>query len=1141
MDQAQKAEGAAGAFAAPDAAVPSDPALLSPQDGGARGGPDAATAPRRRRRVVRVSLWSLAVLAVLAGVLVFAALALTGRPIRLPVWAVAEAEARANAALGPALPGGAVSLGGIEVMVDQDWEPRLRITDLRLMQGGGEALLVLPDLRLAFDGASALQGRLLPRDLRLTGARIAVRRDAQGRFDISLGAGQGAQLDSFAALLDAIDNAFAQPGLSRLERVEADALTLRMEDDRTGRSWEIGDGRLTLDNRADEVAAELSMSLVGGTSPARARLVAVSAKGKPLARVTASVEQIAAADLAAQAAPLGWLAALDAPLSGEISATLEGNGVSDLLGRFEIGAGALKPLPDTPPIAFSRAAVTLGYDQDRGRVNLTEIAVESPSLRLHAAGHADLVDGAGQPMTGALGGRLPAAFVTQIAFSKVMVDPAGVFETPVIFDQGAVDLRLRTDPFAVDVGQLSLTGEGDTHLSATGKVGAGPGGWTVAMDFAANHIGRNRLLQLWPVRLVAKTREWLDQNVLDGELSNLQSSLRLAPGAEPRLALSYDFSEGEVRFIKTLPPIRRAHGYATIAGKTYTMVVSRGEVAPPAGGPIGVSGSVFQVPDITRKPAEAQIHLLTDSTVTAALSLLDQPPFGFLTKADRPVDLAEGRAQMDTRLVVPLKPKVTPPEVDFTVAGFATGLRSDKLVPGKIITADRLEVAADRTGLRITGPGQIGAVGFDMAFSLPFGPEAKGRSHLEGTVELSPATVEEFDLGLPDGMVAGAGKGQVGIDFAKGEPGRMTLVSDLGGLALSLPDIGWSKGRDTRGRLEIAATLSKPPQVDRIAMDAAGLKAEGSIRLGANGLDTAQFGRVRIGGWLDAPVELHGNGKGRAPDIAVTGGQVDLRRLDSGGRGGKPAGGGTSITAALDRLIVSEGIALTGFRGRFSTRGGLNGNFTARVNSAAGAAVAGTVVPMNGGTGVRVQSDDAGATLAAAGIFSSAAGGSLDLQLVPRDAPQSYDGAATIRKVRVRNASVLAELLNAISVVGLLEQLNGEGIVFNQADASFVLTPERVVVTRGAAVGASLGVSLAGSYTMATKALDMQGVISPIYLLNGIGQIFSKRGEGLFGFNYRLRGTAGRPEISVNPLSILTPGMFREIFRQPPPGVKAGE
>jgi hypothetical protein len=157
------------------------------------------------------------------------------------------------------------------------------------------------------------------------------------------------------------------------------------------------------------------------------------------------------------------------------------------------------------------------------------------------------------------------------------------------------------------------------------------------------------------------------------------------------------------------------------------------------------------------------------------------------------------------------------------------------------------------------------------------------------------------------------------------------------------------------------------------------------------------------------------------------------------------------------------------------------------------------------------------------------------LQLTPRDANGTYDGIAKLTNIRVKNASVLAELLNAVSVVGLLEQLNGAGIVFNQAEAEFLLTPAAVQVQRGSAIGASLGVSMAGVYQSGSGALAMQGVVSPIYLLNGIGAMFTRRGEGVFGFNYALRGTADDPQVEVNPLSILTPGMFREIFRAPPP------
>jgi len=63
----------------------------------------------------------------------------------------------------------------------------------------------------------------------------------------------------------------------------------------------------------------------------------------------------------------------------------------------------------------------------------------------------------------------------------------------------------------------------------------------------------------------------------------------------------------------------------------------------------------------------------------------------------------------------------------------------------------------------------------------------------------------------------------------------------------------------------------------------------------------------------------------------------------------------------------------------------------------------------------------------------------------------------------------------------------------------------------------------------------MQGVISPIYIINGVGAIMSKKGEGLIGFNFNLKGKTGDVKLLVNPLSALTPAMFRNIFRRPPP------
>jgi hypothetical protein len=77
--------------------------------------------------------------------------------------------------------------------------------------------------------------------------------------------------------------------------------------------------------------------------------------------------------------------------------------------------------------------------------------------------------------------------------------------------------------------------------------------------------------------------------------------------------------------------------------------------------------------------------------------------------------------------------------------------------------------------------------------------------------------------------------------------------------------------------------------------------------------------------------------------------------------------------------------------------------------------------------------------------------------------------------------------------------------------------------------------------------LDIQGTIVPAYTLNSIignipllgSLLLGGEGQGLFAANYRATGSAADPQVSVNPLSALTPGFLRRLFQPnfgvPPP------
>ncbi len=1089
-------------------------------------GEEMSEAASEIQRRGRLGLWALLSLALMLAVAAVGLLVVTGKPLVAPGWLVQGVEARVNARLGDQAK---LHIGGAQLLIGTDGLPRVRLANVRLTEPGGRDLADLPEVRASLSLAALLQGRLAPSTLTVSGARLSLQRNANGSLNIGLGKGLGAaqrRVPSIGGILAEIDHALETPLLAHLKRIRADALSLSLNDARAHRVWQVGDGRLALVQDARQVSIELGFGLANPEGdPARAVVTFVSRKATPEARMSVRVENVDGADIAAEAPALAFLKVVRAPISGDFRASVGGDGqISGIGGSLNFGKGAVKVNAGTPPIGFDSGTLAFRYDPAAQKVDFTEMSIQSASLRVRATAHAylrDMVNG------------LPKTLVGQVNLTQVMVDPKGLFEQPVQFSRGEIDLKLNLEPFNLQLGQLMLM-EGPRRILASGDFAATPEGWKVALDTQLNQISHTDLLALWPVFLVPKTREWLSENVQTGLLFNVHAALRLDPAQDkaPVLSLGYDFSNADVRFIKTLPPIRSGRGYATIEGKTYTMVVDKGHIDAPQGGSVDVAGSVFAVPDIDVKPPPAVVTLKTHSSITAALSLLDQPPFRFLTKAGQPVDLADGTADLNATIKLPLADQIKLPDVTYNVTGTLSDVRSAKIVQGRVLTAPSLAVSVDNDRIQISGKGKMGVLPVDVTWSQGLAPGEGKTSHLSGTVEMSQAFVDEFHIGLPKGAVTGHGAGHIEADLTKGG-GTFKLTSDLAGVGLALPELGWAKPEGAKGTLVVAGRLGKPVSIDKLELRGAGLDATGRVVLNHNGtLNAVRLARVRLGGWLDGPVDLIGRGKA---GVAVTmkGGTIDLRHATF--RRSATRGLAVPITLSLDKLIVSQGIVLTGFKGDFTTLGGFNGTFGAQVNGKA--QVQGTVVPSADGTAVRIRAADAGATIGAAGVFDKGRGGTLDLTLIPRKEPGQYNGHLDIQNIKVVKAPGLADLLEAISIVGLLDQLNGPGIGFSQVKADFRLTPDAIDVTKGSAIGPSMGISAAGLFDLKTDVFNMQGVISPIYFLNGIGSILTGAGEGLFGFNYRLRGTSANPKVSVNPLSILTPWMFRNLFRGPPPSL----
>ncbi len=1061
---------------------------------------------------------------VVAGI-VFAvlALSLSGRSIPVPETLRANIEDRVNARLA----GQPLSLGGMRFGIGRDGVPQVLMQDIRIADpaGGGVAYLNSLGANLSLD--RLFRGRIAASDLILSGAQITIRRTADGSFAFRSDQLTETEAETLPQLLARIETVLDTPALASLKEIQAGGVVVTLEDARSGRIWQATNATIIVRRTDDGVSLSVTSDVFNGSDDVAEMQLSLShSRITGHAALGVQISNMPAVDIALQSPVVSWLSVLDAPISGALRTEVDETGrLTSFAGTLDIAKGALRPAEDVPPAEFDAAQAYFTFDPDRQRIDFSQISLEGDEGALSATGHAYLAE---------LNGPWPEAFLGQFRIDKLDYEGGGVFQAPVAFEDIRADLRLRLDPFTAEIAQIVIDNQG-TPVTATGRIEARDGGWHAAIDAASPQITGARVLELWPLKVSPISRAWLAANLKEGLLRNPAAGVRLVPGQKPDIALSFEFEDGTTSFLPAMPDLERVGGRVTMLNHDFTLGITEGGVTASTGEWLEAAGSVFRVKDVRPKPAWGTIEIAAAGPLSAVLTVLNNPPLRIMERAKRSADFAEARTQTHAVVELPLVNGIRNEDVTYDVTARLQDVRSDRLVEDRVFSASELKLAATEDGISINGNARLDGVPLTANWRQPFGEGADDGGRITGEIALSPETMSSFNIPLPDGLLQGRTTAQYDLTLPITGAPDLALTSDLTGLALAVPSINFRKPASSDGELVARLSLGDVPEFREFKVATDGLSLDGTLNFSDAGFRSATFSEVRVDDWLDARLSLTPQGAGTA--IAITGGTFDLRRFESGSSGGGRRGSdGGTIEVNLDRLIVSDSVTLSPIRGKIKQGPfGLSGQFQARVNG--GTPIAGTLSPANGGTAIRIQADDAAGVIRDAALTPNTQLGNLDVVLTPVAGapPGTYDGQFLIENIRLRNAPVMADLLDAISVVGLLDQLSGPGIKFSSIDGRFRLTPRRIQILEAAAVGPSIGVSADGLYDFSSKRLDVRGVISPVYFLNGIGSIFTRRGEGLFGFNYRVRGSVKDPQVRVNPLSIFTPGMFRRIFRSPPP------
>ena len=902
---------------------------------------------RRRRLVLRLLGWMLALLcAVLAGTIYYG----VGRQFEAPEWVRQRVESRIERNLA----GMQIEFGQIYMVVNHGWRPRVGLRDVLLRKADGTVMAQLADAQVSLAMRPLLRGQVQPKRISISGLFATLRRDASGEVVLSLSSEETPlrQAAGVPQLIEQFDGLLLKPALAALVEIETEALTLRYEDARYGRVWTLDGGHIRLSREG------LDLEIAGGFSVLSGRDYASTVEanyrseiGDPAAEFGILISEVASEDIALQSPALGWLQVLRAPISGSLRGGIGSDGaILPFSSSLLIGNGVLQPTDQTLPIPFQGASLYVSYVPETQVLSFDELTVNSGWGSGTMVGEAHL--------NGVETGKL-TDLVGQLKFSNLRLNPKDMYDKPLELTGVTADLKLELNPFRLQLGEM-LVQDGDSNILVSGSLRAGAEGWDYDLTGQVDQVDVERVKQLWPEAAPPKPRKWVQENLWEGTARDVNLALRGRDGKKPFVYLDLGFEDGVVQFQKNMPPLRNAAGQFSIYGKRLVVMATAGTVTADQGGGIDVSGTSFIIPDTSVKKGGPGIaRVVASGPVTAVLSLLNRPPLSVLKNSNLPVDLAKGRVRVAGTLSLPLKEKVPVEEISYHYSGQIDGVQSAILVPGHDLRAQRLALNGDHNGVEIQGGGLLSGVPIDAVWRMALGKEVSKASRVEGTVELSQAAVDAFNLGLPPGSISGQATGAFSVDLTPEKPPALSLQSDLAGAGLRIPSLGWSMGTKATGDLQLTAQLGDTAEVDQLSLTAPGLSVTGTISTrDGGGLDRARFSAVKVGNWLRGSAELVGRGEA-APAVNMSSGVLDMRRMPfSGSSGSTGSASSGPITLKLDRLQVTDSFALHGFRGDFSTLGGFSGQFTGALNGQT--VIKGQVVPQKGGIATRLRSADAG-------------------------------------------------------------------------------------------------------------------------------------------------------------------------------------
>ena len=348
------------------------------------------------------------------------------------------------------------------------------------------------------------------------------------------------------------------------------------------------------------------------------------------------------------------------------------------------------------------------------------------------------------------------------------------------------------------------------------------------------------------------------------------------------------------------------------------------------------------------------------------------------------------------------------------------------------------------------------------------------------------------------------------------------------------------------GRLK-AVAIREPgvgTEIADLLLEAEGLSLNGDLQLGPNlELVKLSIPKAKVDGLVDAAVAVSPTESGDQLQVDVSGDYMDISSFVSGALRSEKSEFvlPLKLDANISKLALNESYVVDSARINVDHKGiGVNSLDVSGQYNETPLVLKISPDESRNGRSVEISIPDAARAAYAFMGLSNIKSGHLSVKgtMPPVGEDGALAGEFVIDDFKLINAPAFAQLLSMASLKGLTDLMGGEGVHFQKLQIPFKFEKGHLIVREAVASGSALGMTGDGDIHFGLKTIDLDGVLVPAYTANSmlgsvpvIGDIFvGKKGEGIFALSYAIKGPFKQTQISVNPLSALTPGFLRQIF-----------